>query len=158
MSARSSNTHPITSKNATASTPTIAHNTHVRNSSLPAFDVAVAVADAAALELELEAEAEAAAVAVTDDATVVSVELTMVSDADVAETAPVVVAGLVDPMLNGLPLFVMLRRGGAKDVDQAGVELRVMFAVLRGGKGAGMMPLGVGLMQDVTGFVEGEGV
>ena len=98
MSARSSNTHPITSKNATASTPTIAQNTHVTNSSLPASDVAVAVA--APLELELEAEAEAAAVAVADDATVVSVDLTPVSDADadVAETAPVVIDGLVDPM------------------------------------------------------------
>ena len=41
----------------------------------------------------------------------------------------------------------MLRRRGAKDVDQAGVELRVMFAVLRGGKGAGTMPLGVGVTE-----------
>ena len=41
----------------------------------------------------------------------------------------------------------MLRSGAAKDVDHAGVELRVMLPVLRGGKGAGIMPLGAGLIE-----------
>ena len=87
--------------------------------------------------------------AVAENEASVSADVTP-SDAEEAEAAPVTVEDVEDAMLYGLPVFVMLRMGGANDVDQAGVELRVILAVLSGGNGAGSMPLGAELMDWVV--------